>query len=129
MIESHVHIENRIAKIRQNAKPEKRLSRSAFLIRRVARAQFVRRRGRAKAGSPPHTRRGKLPRSILYYVDRQREEAVIGPAAHLAGKSGKPHEHGGKYRGARYDERPFMGPALEAMLDQIPGQFSGLIGP
>ena len=39
--------------------------------------------------------------AILYAVDRERQEAVIGPAASVAGTSGYPHEHGGRYRGTR----------------------------
>lgn len=116
---------------RIDPRKEKSLSRASFLIRRAAQSLFRSSRKASSPGRPPHTRPGRrrLPRAILYAVDRQREEAVIGPAAHLVGKAGKPHEHGGKFMGQTFPERPFMGPALEAMSDQIPRQFTGLLGP
>jgi phage gpG-like protein len=70
-----------------------------------------------------------MKKAILYAVDKQREEAVIGPAEHLTGKVGGAHEHGGRHKKQRYPKRPFMGPALEAVADQIPDQFRGLVGP
>ncbi len=124
-----VKIDNRIARIRQGIKPDRSLSRASYLIRRAAQAQFARGKDASPPGRPPRTRRGRLPRAILYDVDKQREEAVIGPAAHMAGTAGKPHEFGGKYRGGQYPERPFMGPALTAVADQIPRQFAGMLGP
>jgi hypothetical protein len=124
-------VSNRIDRIRQRIRPDKSLSRSSFLIRRAAQAQFVRSRADRPSppGRPPRTRRGKLPRAILYFVDRQREEAVIGPAYHLVGAVGGAHEHGKRFQGDRFPERKFMGPALEAVQDQIPSEFTGLIGP
>lgn len=124
-------IDNRIERIRSKIRPDKSLSRSAFLIRRAAQSQFVKSKSNQPSppGRPPRTRKGRLKKAILYAVDREREEAVIGPAHHLAGTVGRAHEHGGMYKGTRYPERRFMGPALDAMRDQIPSQFGGMLGP
>jgi len=130
MIDTQVKvIDNRIARIRRGIKPDRSLSRASYLIRQAAQAQFTSGKDASPPGRPPHTRRRRLPKSILYDVDKRREEAVIGPAYHMAGTSGKPHEFGGEYRGGQYPARPFMGPALTAVADQIPRQFAGMLGP
>lgn len=103
------------------------LSRSAFLIRRTAQSSIRTSRKPSAAGRPPHTKRGRIRKAIMYGVDRQRQEAAIGPAKHLTGTVGKAHEFGGKYKAETFKPRPFMGPALEAMRDQIPRQFEGMI--
>lgn len=78
-------------------------------------------------GSPPHTRAGALKRSILYAVDKQRQVAVIGPAASMMGPSAAAHEHGGRFRGRRYPKRPFMGPALMQNLNRMQHFWRGAI--
>lgn len=75
------------------------------------------------------TRRGQLPRAIVYAYDKTRMEAVIGPAASRVGTSASAHEHGGRYKGQTYPARPFMGPTLQENLDMIPQKFKGSIGP
>lgn len=83
----------------------------------------------ARKGKAPFTRRGLLPRSIVYAYDKIRLEAVIGPAFSRIGESASAHEHGGRYKGADYPQRPFMGPTLIENLDVIPQKFRGSIGP
>lgn len=103
------------------------LQRTAFAIRKTAQ-QSIRtgRRGRASApGTPPHTRRGQLRRSILYAVDKDRMEAVIGPASNLFSDVGGAHEYGGIFRGQRYPARPFMGPALEPNINKFTDALAG----
>ena len=71
------------------------LRRAAFQARRAARRAVKRSPVYAPAGSPPHTRRGQLKKSILYAVDNQQAIAVVGPAAHLISDIASYHEHGG----------------------------------
>lgn len=105
------------------------LSRAAFLVMAAAKSQLQTGRRPSPPGRPPRTKRGQLRRAIRYAVDRRRGEAVIGPAYDMVGTVGAAHEFGGKYRRNVYPERPFMGPALNAVIDQIPRQFRGSIGP
>ena len=77
-------------------------------------------------GSPPHTRRRLLPRALRFDVDKQ--GAVIGPMASVAGEVGHTHEFGGPYKGEDYPERSYMLPALERALPRFAGQWHGSIG-
>lgn len=76
-------------------------------------------------GTPPHTKRGKLRRSIRYFADHT--GAVIGPRHSAVGESARAHEFGGEYMRTSYEARPFMRPALEADLKEFAGDFSGSI--
>ena len=46
-------------------------------------------------GRPPHTRKGRLKKAILYAVERARQDVVIGPTASAVGRIGSTHEFGG----------------------------------
>lgn len=83
------------------------LSRAAAVIRLTAR-RSIRRRGRRSApaapGQPPKTYRGRIRRAIVYAVDRERQNAVIGPDRRIIGRIGHVHEFGGreKRRGSNF---------------------------
>lgn len=94
--------------------------------RRGKRKRARLRRVPSPPGTPPHTRRGKLPRSILYDADK--DSAFVGPAFSIVKTGGEPHEHGGQYKGGDYPERPFMNPALEQNISRFAGSFEGTIG-
>lgn len=86
-------------------------------------------------GQPPHTHggrnrkgKGKLPKSILFAVDKSAGDAVIGPARSKAGTVGQAHEFGGRYKGEQFAERPFMGPALDRQQTKFAASFAGSIG-
>ena len=78
-------------------------------------------------GKPPHTRRGRLRRAILYGVEKAQERVVIGPAYHIVGRSAMAHEFGGIYRRQRFDRRSFMGPALEKIRPRLPRFWAGSV--
>jgi hypothetical protein len=119
---------NRIRESARRRNPAS-LSRAAFLIRAIAKAQFRRTKKRpSPEGMPPHTRKGRLPRAILYAVDKAKQEAVIGPSRVLVGEVGGAHEHGKKYKGDKFKRRSFMGPALGKATPLIGPQWSGTIG-
>ncbi len=103
------------------------LAHAGGAIRLAARRSIRKRKGPAPPGQPPHTHTRKLPRSILYAVDKRRQVVVIGPAVHLLGTAGKAHEHGGRFRGGRYPRRPFMGPALLKVKDRLPKFWAGSV--
>jgi len=82
----------------------------------------------SEAGTPPHTRRRQLKRAIRYDNDRQAQEAVIGPMYSEVGEAGAAHEFGAVFKGTDFDERAFMGPALEKNADRFADDWVGSIG-
>lgn len=103
------------------------LGHAAATVRLVAKRLFRRRKGPSAAGQPPHTQTKRLPKSIVYAVERQAGRAVIGPDYALIGTVGGAHEHGGLYRGQTFARRPFMGPALEKIEDRLPKHWEGSV--
>lgn len=108
---------------------------AAGRIRKDAIASIVPSVDPSPPGSPPHTHggrkragKGKLPKAILYAVDKAAGDAVIGPAKSKAGTVGQAHEFGGKYKGEQFAERPFMGPALDRQQTKFAASFAGSIG-
>jgi hypothetical protein len=98
-------------------------SKASFEIRKFAKASILRRKKNETAsppGMPPRTRSGQLPRAIFYDVDKQRQEAIIGPIHSRVGLSAEPMEHGGVYKGHLYDQRPFMSLALQKIVPRLP---------
>ena len=97
----------------------KPLSRAGAYIRKSARNAVSRSKNSSSPGSPPHTRRGLLKRSILFGVERQRMTVVVGPAESFIGISMTAHEFGGIYRRRKYPKRPLMGPALKESAPRL----------
>ncbi|HOG51984.1 MAG TPA: hypothetical protein PKY10_15455 [Lentisphaeria bacterium] len=71
------------------------LRKAAYQVRKAARKEVKRSRQYSQPGTPPHTRRGQLRRSILYGVENDKALAVIGPAANLISDIASYHEYGG----------------------------------
>jgi hypothetical protein len=80
----------------------------------------------APPGQPPHTRKRLLPRSLRFAYDK--EGAVIGPTASMAGQAGAVQELGGRYKGQEFPERPYMLPGLERNIPRFAGSWQGSIG-
>jgi len=95
------------------------------LIRKVARQSVKRSAAPAEAGDPPHTRKGKLKRAILYAVEK--DSVVIGPDVGVVGTSASAHEFGGHYKREQYPKRPFMGPALEKVKARLPKSWANSV--
>jgi hypothetical protein len=95
---------------------------AARLTRTIARNSIKRRSGKAYAlpGQPPKTRFGAIRNSILYDLDKKRQEAIIGPAYSRMGPVASAHEHGGPFRGRDYEARPFMRPAFQKIIARLP---------
>ena len=96
------------------------LRRAGAYVRKSARNAVFKSKRASEKGTPPHTRRGLLKRSILFGVDKSRMSVVIGPAKKFIGISMIAHEFGGMYRRRRYPKRPLMGPTLQKTAPQLP---------
>ena len=104
------------------------LNRAGAAVRLTARRSIRRSKKPSAPGKPPHTKKGAMRRAIMYSVEQARSSVIIGPAAAMVGDSGKPHEHGGKYKGVRYAKRPFMGPAVTKLKSRLPRFWSASVG-
>ena len=96
------------------------LRRAGAYVRKAARNAVFKSKRASEKGTPPHTRRGLLKRSILFGVDKNRMSVVIGPAKKFIGVSMTAHEFGGMYRRRRYPKRPLMGPTLQKTAPELP---------
>lgn len=103
-------------------------ARAAYAIMLTARASIdTAPQGEAsEPGDPPHTHRRMYLRRALRY-SANKHGAVIGAAHSIVGTAGQPHEHGGRYKGGDYPDRPFMAPALAANLPRFAGSWTGSI--
>jgi hypothetical protein len=52
-------------------------------------------------------------------------ESVTGPSRDVIGPTGKHHELGIDRGTSKFEERPFMKPALDESLERFVGQFKG----
>jgi hypothetical protein len=89
-------------------------------LRKAARHSIRKSPKPSPAGTPPHTRKGRIRNAIKCAVVKATQSVVIGPDVDVAGTSGAAHEFGGPYRHETYDRRAFMGPALERHKDRLP---------
>ena len=103
------------------------LSSVGYLISQIAKSKIKRSRKPGRPGQPPTTRRGLLRRAIRYQMSSDKYSVVIGPIYSMVGTSGQAHEFGGQYKGARFPERPFMGPSLDEAMPQIGPKFRGSV--
>jgi len=98
----------------------KSLNHAGAAIRLTARRSIRRNKKPSREGTPPHTKKGQLKRSLRYAVNKDKGSVIIGPTYTVVGRSGMAHEFGGKYYGRDYPKRKFMGPALNKMEKKIP---------
>ena len=73
----------------------KSLGRAAAWTRGVAKKSIKVSPTSSLPGSPPHSRRGQIKRSMRYAVERARASAVIGTTRSVMGRIGHTHEFGG----------------------------------
>lgn len=90
------------------------------------RAHITRSPGPSVVGTPPNTRRGKLPRSIGAAIDSQTGRLVVGSRASVIGHIGGIHEKNKSVNNKRYGKRAFMGPSLSRTKKEFPGLYKGL---
>lgn len=103
---------------------------AASLRKAAARSVEKAPKGEASApGEPPHTHRGAfLRRALRYFVDKQKQEALIGFQASKVEDVGAVHEFGEERGGVDFPERPTMLPALAENAARIGDQWRGSIG-
>ncbi len=122
------------------------LSRAGAFIRRRAKTSIRKRKKVSQPGNPPHSHAGHLRRLIFFAYDPAGQTVVIGPVPFRKDEAPRLLEFGGvttrrpgsagrtrwgtpiaTYRdwGPRmvYRKRPFMGPAMEAEVPNLPGFF------
>ncbi len=95
------------------------LKRMGAYVRRVAQSKVRQSPKASTPGTPPHTRRGLLKRSILFGLDKSERRVLVGPGFSFVGTSASAHEFGGGYRGDRYPKRPLMGPSLKEAAPRL----------
>jgi hypothetical protein len=113
-------------------------SRFGSFVRR--RAQTSMRKGGKKKliaspGEPPRTHEGSVRRLIWFSWDPSTRSVVIGPVPYKKGEAPELLEFGGtvtrrvhgKPRVMRYRKFPFMGPALEAEMPNLPKAWSAAV--
>lgn len=100
-----------------------------FEIKETAQASIKKSKEPSKEGEPPTTRgkRGHNLRGAIF-VSADKESGITGPRGSWVGTAGEAHEFGRTFKGDRFDERPFMEPALESNLDRIADMWKGSIG-
>jgi hypothetical protein len=103
------------------------LGHAGAAIRLQARHSIRKSSKKSAAGTPPHTRKGRLRNAIKYAVTPGKQSVVIGPDYEVAADAGVAHEFGGRFRNENYDKRPFMGPALEKVKDRLPPMWAGSV--
>jgi len=107
----------------------KSLRQAGAYVRKAAQ-HSVRKAPKASAvGTPPHTRKGLLKRSLLFGVEPHRMAVVIGPAFQFVGISMTAHEFGGTFRRRRYPKRPLMGPTLQKTAPNISKMWADSVKP
>lgn len=107
------------------------LSRMGAFVRTRAKTSMRKGRGVSEPGEPPRAHVGLIRKFVLFAYEAARKAVVIGPArlsgvignapeALEHGGTSEVHVRGGKTRRVTIRARPFMRPALEKELSQVP---------
>lgn len=118
----------------------KALSRAGAFIRQTAKRSIRRARKKkpnsAPPGKPPRSHVGDLKRLIYFAYDPVKRGVVIGPVRFAKGEAPALLEFGGtverkgrdgKTYTARYAGNPFMGPALQKELPNLPKRWQNSV--
>lgn len=116
------------------------LSKAGAFIRRTAKTSIRAGKTVSKPGHPPHSHAGHLRRLLFFAYDLATASVVIGPARFKEAEAPNLLEKGGTVtrkisnaRGRRrrvrmvYRARPFMGPAMEKELPNLPKRWHNTI--
>jgi phage gpG-like protein len=122
-----------------NKAERKKLSKFGAFVRRNAQTRMRRAKGPSRPGEPPHAHVGLLRKLIFFAYEPREKSVVIGPVLLRSGSQVPSlHEFGGttllrnksrdgKRRIGRYPARPFMGPAFEEELQNMPRDFKNSV--
>lgn len=127
-----------------DAATRKALSKIGAFVRTRARTSIRTRKATSAPGQPPSSHTGDLKKGILFSYEPTERTVVVGPVLLNKGTDAPALlEYGGettrerrlksgkvRRRRVRIEPRPYMGPALQAEIQEgtIPEQFRGLIG-
>lgn len=129
----HLFFDKKAVRDLLDAKSRKALSRAGAFVRQRAKTSIRKRKAISASGSPPSSHAGHLKRLIWFAYDPHARSVVIGPVQFKEGVAPKLLEFGGKGSvkrksgktvSANYSPRPFMGPALEKELPQLPSHWA-----
>jgi hypothetical protein len=115
-----------------DAKTRAALSKAGAFIRQRARTSMRRRKTVAPQGQPPSAHAGQL-RDLLYFAyDPATRSVVVGPQKFGKGTVPRVLEEGGKSERSgnvsiNVSPHPYMGPALQAELPNLPSRWSGSV--
>lgn len=102
------------------------LSKGGAFVRTRARSSMKRRKKVAERGKPPSAHVGKIKDLLYFSYDPHSRSVVIGPAKFREGIVPRLMEEGGRGpNGKTYEPHPYMGPALQAELPNLPSRWSG----
>jgi DNA replicative helicase MCM subunit Mcm2 (Cdc46/Mcm family) len=113
------------------------LSKFGAYTRTRSRTSIRKRKGTSRPGQPPYSHTGLLRDNIFFGYDPGKRSVVVGPEKLRKGKGEAPRllEHGGttttrffdskrkkygKRRRVRVEKRPYMQPAFDTELKQLP---------
>jgi hypothetical protein len=116
-----------------DAKTAKALSRAGAFIRQRARTSIRSRKKISEPGQPPSSHVGELKRRIWFAYEPATQSVVIGPMRfkqgeapgllEFGGQATRQRRNGEKYV-ATYRPRPYMGPAMEKELPNLPSHWA-----
>ncbi len=92
-VKTRVTTERVVAKVRKAS--IKNLRQAGAYIRGIARKSIKVSPKSGAPGKPPRTRKGRLKDAILFDVEKNKQQVVIGPTATEVGRIGGTHERGG----------------------------------
>lgn len=102
---------------------------ASFSLAKDAKSTIDKSDSPSEPGETPHTK-GKKGHNLkgAIFTSVQKDSGLIGPRASFVGDAGALHEFGERREGEDFDERPFMGPALDRAIPRFAQDWAGSIG-
>jgi hypothetical protein len=97
VLKTKVKVRDELKRVRQGTKSAAitNLNQAGAYVRGIAKRSIKVAADASAPGKPPHSRKGRLKKSIRFAVEQERQRAVVGPPASEVGKIGRTHEFGG----------------------------------
>lgn len=102
---------------------------ASFSLSKDAKSTIEKSSSASEPGEVPHTK-GKRGHNLkgAIFTNVQKDSGLIGPRASFVHESGAVHEFGESRDGENFDERPFMGPALDRAIPRFAADWAGSVG-
>lgn len=114
-----IELDVRLIKNKTNKGLKRVFNRFGSFVRRRAQSSIRKRKRISLPGSAPSGHTGQLKKSILFAYDSKSYSVIIGPVAQ-GKRVGELLELGGVSGKKNYQPRPFMRPAFEIELANLP---------